>query len=96
MATEQNGNQTEKENGTKTEKKGLVTKVYGACKKAKDSKTGRVFIRIGKGIAITLGLYGSYKLGQKSMKPTTVYISEGVQEEEPEAEEAIEDEQEQD
>lgn len=54
------------------------------------SKGGRWAIRGGKAVLTGLGLYGAYRYGQKSVKPTVVYIEHGVneetKEEEPETE----------
>lgn len=85
------------------EKKSFFTRVYDRYHKVvldvKSTKGGRAIIRLSKGAAIALGLYGTYKLGQKSVTPVTLYIEPTepeVQEEEPEqAEEANEEEPEQ-
>ena len=45
------------------------------------SKGGRWAIRGGKTVLAGLGLYGAYKAGQHSVKPVTVYIEHGVNEE---------------
>lgn len=95
---ESNNEIIKEENGEKNQKS-VFTKIYDGVVKMRDnikaSKTGRVFIRIAKGVTIGAGAYGAYRLGQKSVKPTTVYISEGVEEDnEEEPEEMTEDIQE--
>lgn len=72
------------------EKKGLLTKIYDGYQKAKakvmSTKGGRIVAKAVKGIAVGGGLYGAYRLGQKSVKPTQVVIESGesgVQEEKP-------------
>lgn len=71
-------------------KKNLFRRAYdGICTtviKVKSTRGGRAVIRISKGAAIAAGLYGSFKLGQKSVTPTKVIITEGVDEEREEEE----------
>lgn len=79
-------------------KKGIIGKVIDSTRrtylKIRSTKGGRIVIRGSKAALIGLGLYESYKLGQKSVTPTVVTITEGVSEdapvEEPMAEEADE------
>ena len=70
------------------EKKGLLTRIYDGYQKTKakvmSTKGGRIVVRGIKAVGVGAGLYGAYKMGAKSVKPTTVYIKSGVQEEEPE------------
>lgn len=70
------------------EKKGLLTRIYDGYQKTKakvmSTKTGRIVVRGLKVVGAGAGLYGAYKMGAKSVKPTTVAIESGVQEEEPE------------
>ena len=97
MENTNNGTVIEGGNPAETQKKGLLTRIYDGYQKVKikmrSTKGGRAVIKITKGTAIGLGLYGTYKLGQKSVKPTTVYIESGVEEseEEPETEEVNEE-----
>lgn len=74
------------EEPAKTQKKGLLARTYDGYQKiivkVKSTRGGRAVIKIGKATAIGLGLYGTYKMGQKSVKPTTIYIENGVTEEE--------------
>lgn len=74
------------EGGELKAKKGFIAKVIDGAKKAYDTvntnKFGHAAIKVVKGAAIGLGLYGAYKKGQKSVKPVTVYISEGTTEDE--------------
>ena len=80
------------------QKKSFVVRVYDGFVRFRDTKTGKWCTRILKGAGVGLVAYGSYKAGKKAVKPTTVYITEGVQEdiEEPEVEETNEEEQEHD
>ena len=78
------------------EKKGLLTKIYDGYQKTKakvmSTKGGRIVAKAVKGIAVGGGLYGAYRLGQKSVKPTQVVIESGVQEEKPDvADESVEE-----
>lgn len=79
---------------TKPEKKGLLTRAYDKANsviiRVRSTRGGRAVIRISKGAAAALGLYGAYRLGQKSIKPTTVYIAEGIEEPAEEAEASVE------
>jgi hypothetical protein len=47
------------------------------------SKTGRFLVKASKILAVVGVGVASYKAGANSVKPTTVYIKEGVNEEEP-------------
>lgn len=71
---------------TKTEKKNIFVRAYDGGKKVlikiKGTRGGRAMIKVGKFAVAGLGLYEAYRFGQKSVKPTTVYITEGVAESE--------------
>ena len=62
-------------------KKGFFQRLGDGVRKMKmtikSTKGGRAVITISKGAAIALGLYGSYKAGQRSVKPVTVYVDSG-------------------
>lgn len=83
---------------TEPAKKGFIGKMIDGTRKTylkiRSTKGGRIVIRGTKAALIGLGLYESYKLGQKSVVPTVVTITEGANEdapvEEPAAEEANE------
>lgn len=65
------------------EKKSFTGWIKKTRDKIRNSKTGRIVVR-GLEIAGVGGLaYASYKAGAKSVKPTTIYIREGVTEEAP-------------
>ena len=74
------------EGGEPKAKKGIIAKVIDGARKAYDAvntnKFGHAAIKVVKGATVVLGLYGAYKKGQKSVKPVTVYISEGTTEDE--------------
>ena len=71
-------------------KKGLLARAYDkACKvivTVKSTKSGRAVIRITKGAAVGLGLYGAYRAGKKSVRPTVVTVTP-IEQEEPVEEE---------
>ena len=84
-----NGSGTAPENGGKQpeEKKTLMTRILKTRDRIKASKAGRFGIKVLKGLGVGGVAYLSYKAGAKSVKPTTIYIREGVaEEEEPEEE----------
>ena len=74
----------------KAKKKSIVTRLINGARNAYDkvmkTKVGRIAVRTVEGAAAGLCLYGAYKKGQKSVKPTTIYISNGVEETEDEEE----------
>lgn len=78
-------------------KEGIIAKAVNGCRKVRDkvrsTKGGRALIRIGKGIAIGVTAYEAYRLGQKSVKSTTVCIESGVTDED-EVEETTEENEE--
>lgn len=65
-------------------KKGFFQRLGDGVRKTviriKSTKGGRACLRIAEGTAIGLGLYGSYKAGQRSVKPITVYVDSGATE----------------
>lgn len=64
-------------------KESFVGKILKIRDKVMGSKVGRGIVR-GLKVAGVGGIaYASYKAGKKSVVPTTVYIKEGVTEEEP-------------
>lgn len=89
--TEMMSNQPVEEPAAEPEKKGIVRKVIDGTRKTilkiRSTKGGRIVIGGTKAALIGLGLYETYKLGQKSVTPTVVTIKEGVNEEEAPAEE---------
>ena len=64
--------------------KGFFQRLHDGVRKKviliKSTKGGRACIRILEGTAIGLGLYRSYKAGQRSVKPITVYVDSGAAE----------------
>ena len=83
-----NGADVPVDGGKKAKEK---TSFFGKIIKIKDrimnNKVGRGIVR-GLELAGVAGIgFVSYKAGAKSVKPTTIYIREGVTEEEPAAEE---------
>lgn len=59
----------------------------------KTSKLGRWTLRLTKAAALAAGGYACYKEGQKSVKPTTIYIQEGTGEViQPENQEPVQEE----
>lgn len=76
---------------TEPAKKGFIGKTIDGVRKTylkiRSTKGGRIVIGGTKAMLIGLGLYETYKLGQKSVTPTVVTIMEGVDEEEAPAEE---------
>ena len=82
------GNGAAPDNGGKQpeEKESLTTKIIKVKNKIKASKAGRVGIKILKGLGVGGVAYLSYKAGVKSVRPTTIYIKDGVTEDEPEDE----------
>ena len=68
-------------------KKNLLVRLYDGAQRTilsiRSTKAGRATIRVVKGAAIGMGLYGSYRLGKKSVKPTVVTIEPVAPEEEP-------------
>ena len=60
-------------------KKGLLARVYDKAQKlivtVKSTKSGRAVIRIAKGSAVGLGLYGAYRAGKRSVRPTVVTVT---------------------
>jgi hypothetical protein len=87
-ANQNNGgnNAPAQDNGAKEKKPGLLTKARKAYDKAMSHKWVRGLVGGLKIAGVGTGLVLSYKAGVKSVKPTTVYIREGVTEE-PENEE---------
>ena len=83
------------QSGETTEKTGFFTRIYDGAKKTvvkiKSTKGGRIVIKVLKGAGIGAGLYGAYRLGAKSVVPTTVVIESGEDQEEPEKEEPMEE-----
>ena len=91
-------NQAKGTNGTKgeenpvvgTKKESLRTRAAKRWDTFRLSTGGRWAIRGGKALLAGLGLFGAYKAGQKSVKPTVIYVEHGVEEvteEEPEVKE---------
>lgn len=82
------GNGEAPDNGGKQEeKKTVMSRLIHVKDAIQASKAGKIGIRILKGLGIGGIAYCSYKAGVRSVKPTTVYIQAGVDEdEEPEAE----------
>ena len=77
------GNGEAPNNGGKQEEKKSIMKWLIHTKDAiQASKAGRIGLRIVKAIGVGGIAYCSYKAGAKSVKPTTVYIREGVTEDE--------------
>lgn len=73
--------------GKKEEKKTLATRIMKARDKVMASKAGRLAVKGLKVLGLGGVAYFSFKAGAKSVKPTTIYIREGVtEEEEPEDE----------
>lgn len=72
-------------------KKGIVAKLIDGCQRKiiqiKATKAGRIVIRVSKAAAVGGLGYITYRAGQRSAKPTTVYIESGCSEEENPAEE---------
>lgn len=86
------GNAPAPNNGTKEKKPGLLTKARKAYDKAMSHKWVRGLVGGLKIAGVGTGLVLSYRAGVKSVKPTTVYIREGVTEEPETQEEPAEDE----
>lgn len=97
-ANQNGGNAPAQDNVVKEKKPGLLTKARKAYDKAMSHRWVRNVVGGLKIAGVGTGLVLSYKAGVKSVKPTTVYIREGVTEEpetvEPETkeEEPVEDE----
>ena len=90
----QNGNGNQGTPGTTgnggKEKESFIKKAIGLRDRVMASKIGRGVVRGLKALGVGGLVYVSYKAGVKSVKPTTVYIREGVtEEEEPATEEVI-------
>lgn len=62
-----------------TKKKGLISraydKIHNVILSAKATKGGRIAIRMAKGAGAGFALYGTYKLGQRSVRPTVVTVT---------------------
>ena len=94
-----NGNngaaQNPQNNGEKPqqEKTTFVGRIIKLKDKVMASKVGRIAVRGLKLVGVGGIAYASYRAGAKSVKPTTVYIQAGVDEEEetPETEPVIEE-----
>ena len=91
------GNAPAQDNGAKEKKPGLLAKARKAYDKAMSHRWVRNVVGGLKIAGVGTGLFLSYKAGAKSVKPTVVYVREGVTEEpetvEPETqEESAEDE----
>ena len=82
------GNGATPDNGGKQEeKKTVMSRLIHVKDKIQASKAGRIGLRIVKALGVGGIAYCSYKAGAKSVKPTTVYIQSGVDEDdEPETE----------
>lgn len=77
-----NNGQNAASNGQQTKKETFIGKILKTRDKIMASKAGRIVVR-GLKVAGVGGLaFASYKAGAKSVKPTTIYIREGVTEEE--------------
>lgn len=83
LANQNNGenNAPAQDKGAKEKKPGLLTKARKAYDKAMSHKWVRGLVGGLKIAGVGTGLVLSYKAGVKSVKPTTVYIREGVTEE---------------
>ena len=69
--------------GAAKEKTSIIGKIMKVRDRVMASKAGRIVVR-GLKVAGVGGLaFASYKAGAKSVKPTTIYIREGVTEEKP-------------
>ena len=73
-------------------KKGFFGRVKDRLVTFGASKWGRRLKRVGTGAAIVTAGLGGYKLGKKSMKPTTIYIEHNNPEEETENQDTQEEE----
>ena len=67
--------------GGKQEKQSIGVRVMKARDKVMASKAGRIVVRGLKVLGIGGLAYASYKAGAKSVKPTTIYIHQGIAEE---------------
>lgn len=79
-----NGAATPADNGGKKEetKQTFVKKLMKTRDRIKANKAGKILLKVGKAIGVGGLAFLSYKAGARSVKPTTVYIREGVTEEE--------------
>lgn len=64
------------------EKTSFVGKILHIRDKVMESKTGRIIVKGLKIAGVGAVAFGSFKAGERHVKPTTIYIKEGVTEEE--------------
>ena len=79
---ENGGNGTPAPEPAAKEKKTLTQRILHVRDKVMASKAGRIAVRGLKAVGVGGIAFLSYKAGAKSVKPTTIYIREGVTEEE--------------
>ena len=88
-----NGGSASANGGKKEEKVSIIGKVRKIRDRIMANKFGRIAVRGLKVVGVGAIGFASYKAGAKSVKPTTIYIREGVTEEEPKTEEPVPEEE---
>ena len=81
------GTQEQNAGTGKHAKQSLKDRILKGYHKFRSTKMGKWTVRGLKGIGLAGFGYGSYKLGQKSVKPTVVTIEHGTEEDDPVEEE---------
>lgn len=70
------------EGGERKEKKSFIRGILKTRDKIMDNKVGRIVVKGLKAVGVGGLAFLSYKAGAKSVKPTTIYIEKGVNDEE--------------
>lgn len=68
--------------GEQKEKKSFIRGILKTRDKIMDNKVGRIVVKGLKAVGVGGLAFLSYKAGAKSVKPTTIYIEKGVNDEE--------------